>query len=109
MDIGKRAYSLATALVLGAAIVGITAAPAAAESKKPKDNGVVCSIEGNLVVSPPTENDYEYYTPGTSIEAKDGPRNTAVYECQADGTWKLVRTTPRLPGGLPGHTFEQTP
>lgn len=109
MTIGTRALSLATALVLGATILGLAAEPAAAESKKPKDNGVRCSIEGDIVVSPPTENDYEYYTPGTSIEVKDGPNRNAVYECQSDGTWKQVRSQPRLPGRVPSGTFTQAP
>ncbi len=108
MNIGKRALSLATALVLGAAIVGLTAEPAAAE-KKTKDNGVRCHMPGNLV-HPPSENDHEFFAPGEWAEAKDGPNRTAVYECQADGTWKQVMMTrPRVPGRVQSVTFTQTP
>ena len=79
MNIGNRVLSLATALVLGATIVGLSAEPAAAESKRPKDNGVRCSMDGKLV-QPPSENDTEFYSPGEWVEAKAGPNKTAVYE-----------------------------
>jgi hypothetical protein len=109
MDIGKRALILATALVLGMAILGLTAEYAAAESKKPKDNGVRCHMPGDIVV-PPTGNDHEFFAPGDWAEAKAGPDKTAMYECQADGTWKQVmRTEPRLQGRVPSGTFTQTP
>jgi hypothetical protein len=105
--LGKRALNLATALVLGASIVALTAAPAAAESTKPKDTGVRCSMTGDLVGS---ENDLEFYKPGEWIEAKAGPTRTAVYECKSDGTWKqVIRTSPRVPGQLPSGIFTQRP
>ena len=110
MDISKRALTLATALVLGVTILGLTVEPAAAEKKGSKDDGVRCSIEGEILVSPPTDNDYEFFTPGHRVEAKSGPHSTTVYECQADGKWKEVAMTqPRVPGRLPSGSFTQTP
>jgi hypothetical protein len=109
MDIGKRALTLATALVLGAAIVGLTAEPAAAE-RKTKDNGVRCSLTGETV-DPPTENDYEFYTPGTWESVRHPSGDVKMLECQKDGTWKEVKAIvqPRVPGRVPSHTFEQAP
>src|SRR5688500_16700684 len=110
MDIGKRALNLATGLVLGASIMALSAEPAAAETKKPpKDNGVRCSATGATVL-PPSDNDYEFYMPGEYADLKDPSGAAKLMQCQADGTWKAVRTAnPLIPGQVPGHTFGQTP
>jgi hypothetical protein len=104
MDIGKRALNLATALVLGATIVGLTAEPAAAEEKTPpKDDGTRCvyhQIDGHI----------DFYMPGD-----EHPTSGKKKVCGADGTWQDVSTSQSgrpwqvLPGNLPSGTFTQTP
>ena len=109
MNLSKRAFSLATALVVGATIICMSAEPAAAEKKAgSKDDGNRCVIEGRNMV-PPQDEDYVFEITGAWIEAKAGPNRTAVYECQADGTWKQVMTKPRVPGRVPTGTFQQAP
>ncbi len=105
MDIGKRAYSLVTALVLGAAIVGLTADSAAAEEKTTsKDDGTRCAVVGAAVG---TSNDYEFYMPGESYTDRvTGTKHV----CGEDGEWTAMRTTnPRVPGQLPLHPFQPAP
>ena len=110
MDIGKRAFSLATALVLGAAIVGLAVEPAAAEKKKQSnDPDAPCSLTG-ATVDPPSENDYEFYIPGEWVAVKHPSGDVKMLECQKDGTWKDVsRVAPAGAGRVPSHTFEQAP
>ena len=91
MKISKHALSLATALVLGASIVGLMAEPAAAE-KKPKETiEQNCSLTGSTLV-PPSENDYEFFVPGALEVARKPNGDAAVLECQKDGTWKEVKS-----------------
>lgn len=114
MDIGKRVLSLATALVLGAAIVGLTAQPTAAESKRPKDNGEACSLPGAAVI-PPSENDYEFYLPGMMENVRKPNGDSAVLVCQKDGTWKEPKDAapaPQRPAGtgrVPVQVIELAP
>ena len=103
MNIGKRAFSsLATALVLGAAIVGLTAAPAAADNKKPpKDDGTRCVVYGGA-----SGDDMTFYMPGEVYTDQLGRK----LRCGSDGEWYVVSATqPRVPGQVPAHTFEQVP
>jgi hypothetical protein len=68
---------------------------------------VRCSLPGDLVDS---ENDYEFYMPGETVQVNEGQRRVTNYECQADGTWKEGAVSkPRVPGRVPWGTFTQVP
>ena len=105
LQLRVRMAGLATALVLGATIVGLTAEPASAEKKKAeKDDGTRCAVIGAAVG---TSNDLEFYMPGESYT--DYVTGTK-YVCGADGEWTTVEVTRRgVPGRLPSGTFTQTP
>jgi hypothetical protein len=94
MNIGTQARGLAAALVLGAAIVGLSVDSAEAAPKDPKDNGERCSLDGETVV-PPSENDYEFYVPGDHELALDANGKQRMLQCQKDGTWKDVTPAPK--------------
>lgn len=80
-NIGRQARALAAALLLGTAVLGLTVALAAAESKGPKNNTVLCSIEtDNADGSSHTD----FYVPGEKV-AMPGQGHYA--ECQDDGAW----------------------
>jgi hypothetical protein len=100
MDIGKRALNLATALVLGAVIVGLLADSAEAAPRRPTDDGTRCIQYGGW------GGDYTFYMPGDVITDASGRK----LRCGSDGEWHVVKTTgPLVPGQLPGNTFEQAP
>lgn len=102
MTIGTRAFSLTTALVLGAAIVGLTAEPAAAEKKRPpKDDGTRCVVYGGHY-----DDDMTFFMPGDVITDQFGRK----LRCGSDGNWEVVSATqPRVPGRVPSGTFTQAP
>jgi hypothetical protein len=115
MDIGKRALTMTTALVLGVTIVGLTAEPAAAEKKEPKKETTEqnCSLTGASIV-PPSENDYEFYVPDSLEVVRQPNGDTQVWECQ-NGKWKEVKSVaPQQPrpagtGRVPVQVIELAP
>ena len=119
MKLHVRTEGLATALAVGMALTTLLAPEAAAESNKPKDNGVRCSLPGTAV--PPSgegqqqEHDYEFYIPGDSEFAINAQGDMRLLQCQKDGTWKditRVQATgagPGIQGKCQGHTIEAAP
>ncbi|HZO25330.1 MAG TPA: hypothetical protein VFH48_04980 [Chloroflexota bacterium] len=77
MNIGKHALSLAAALVLGGALLSISAGEAEARRN---DNGIRCvahqAIPGEAMT---------FFMPGEAHPKGD-------YKCGANGSWKRART-----------------
>jgi hypothetical protein len=108
MQLRSRMTGLATALVLGATIMGLTAESAAAiDTQAPSQDDVRCHIRGSVVGS---TDDHEFFVPGDEVTVTDpatGLRRTL--KCMPDGRWQaLGATKPRVPGRVPSRTFEQT-
>lgn len=96
MQIGTHARVLVAAVVLGTAILGLSAGQVDARTKKPTapaDTGVRCAFErapGHL----------EFYLPGDTIEFQGH-----TFRCGADGKWHLVKITPDGQTGPSGGVF----
>jgi hypothetical protein len=80
MRIPSRAISLAAALVLGVAIVGMSTGEAEAKPRHPKDAGVRCVLQDQ---SP--DEDYTFYLPGEYVAHPDG--SGTILQCGNDGHW----------------------
>jgi hypothetical protein len=77
IHIGKHARTLAAALLLGGAIVGLSAGLAQAAPKEPvEDNGTRCAIDDD-------NGHVDFYLPGDRIAGGDG----RWIQCQSDGSW----------------------
>jgi hypothetical protein len=81
MDIRKHAATLAATLVIGAGILGLSAADAQAKPKKPGAPMVYCYVDNG-------NGDFDLYLPGDTIA--DGHRG--FLKCGSDGAWDAVRT-----------------
>ncbi len=105
-----RAVGLVTALAAGIVLATMGAGDAEAAPRKPKDNGVRCSLPGAAAGEPYSDEDYVFYMPGQKVLAT-GPNGEVVeLQCQPDGTWKRVSAAaPRNSERAPVHTFEQVP
>jgi hypothetical protein len=88
MNIGKHARSVATALVLGVAVVGLAAGHAEARPKRPADNGIRC-------VRYYADGSMGFFLPGETIAVDDANGKGHTLQCQADGTWKDVTPATR--------------
>jgi hypothetical protein len=75
------AISLAAALVVGVAIVGMSTGQAEAKPRREKDTGVRCALSG---VEP--GEDITFYLPGEKHERTVGGE-TSMWTCNSSGLW----------------------
>jgi hypothetical protein len=84
MTIVRHARVLAAALMIGAAVLGVSTGQAEARDNLPGDNGVRC------VYYDPQTGDMDFYFPGDSIFLSGSDGNMRMLYCMEDGTWKDV-------------------
>ena len=100
--IGKHTRTLAAALVLGAAVLSLSAGQAEARPKRPVDNGVRCWLPNGATGAGGTH--WEAFMPGEIVtDHRTGKR----YRCGSDGKWHpariaddMVLTQPGDEGGV---------
>jgi hypothetical protein len=88
MTMVRHARVLAAALVLGVAVVGLSAGHAEARPKRPADNGVRC-------VRYYGDGEIAFFLPGEQVVVNDANGKAHNLQCQADGTWKDVTPATR--------------
>jgi hypothetical protein len=107
IEVGKHARVLAAALVLGAAVLSLSAGQAEARPRRPADNGVRCWLPGGG--SGRADGYWEAFLPGDIVtDQATGKR----YRCGGDGKWhpaRIADDTVLTPPGADGGVLAPTP
>jgi len=80
MTIVRHARVLASTLVLGAVILGISAGQAEARDNRTGDKSVKCVYYND-------DGEMEFFDPGAIITVDDAQNRTHILECESDGNW----------------------